>query len=210
MLPWLIPAGLSLLGALGGSQKSKTTQTTTPQLDPAYGPLQQALLSQTLGRLNSPTALPAGYAAQGIGGINDTYKTIQQGIGNRAASLGQSGGAGELYALGNADIARGGDIAKFRTGLPLLERDMKNQDLAAALGVLNGGRYSSTTTGTSGGGVGGALEGAGGILGYLYGQGMLGGAKKSPGSFVASPANGTGPLPGGFGGNADWWNSIFG
>lgn len=177
---WLIPAGLSALGLFGGSRKNKSsqTQTTTNTLDPAYSPLQQALLSQTLARLNSPSALPMGFESNGIGKINDTFRTIQQGIGNRAAASGMTGSPGELYAQGNTDMARGGQIADFRTGLPLLERDMRNQDMNFASGVLGQGRYNSTTQGTStsGGGLGGGLAGLGGILGFQYGQGGTSGS----------------------------------
>lgn len=213
MVPWLIPAGLSLLGALGGSKKqsSTQTQTTSNNLDPAYGPLQQALLQQSLSRLNAPTALSQGEIAGGIGRINNTYSTIQQGIGNRAAQMGQSGGAGEQYALNNADIARGGDIGQFQAvTVPGLERDLKQQNFQNAMGVLGTGRYGQTTTGTStsGGGAGGALGGLGGMLGYLYGQGGLGGGQGNVPN-VQTPANGSGPLPGGFGGNADWWKQMF-
>ena len=169
MPAWLLPAGMAALGLLGGAQKNKQTQTTTNTLDPAYSPLQQALLSQTLARLNSPSALPPGFESQGIGKINDTFRTVQQGIGNRAAASGMTGSPGELYALGNTDMARGGQIADFRTGLPLMEREMKNQDMNFASGVLGQGRYNSTTTGTSGGGMGGALSGLGGMLGLMYG-----------------------------------------
>jgi len=170
MPAWLLPAALGAMGFLGGSQKNKQTSTTTNTLDPAYSPLQSALLQQTLSRLNSPTALPPGFESQGIGKINDTFRTVQQGIGNRAAQSGMTGSPGEMYALGNTDMARGGQIADFSTGLPLLERDMRNQDMAFAGNVLGQGRYNSTTTGTSGGGLGGGLAGLGGMLGFMYGQ----------------------------------------
>ena len=208
MIPtWLIPAGLSALGLIGGSQKNKTSQTTTNTLDPAYGPLQQALLSQTLSRLNAPTAMSQSEIAGGVGNINDTYRTIQQGIGNRAAQSGMTGSPGELYAMNNVDMARGGDIGQYRAvTVPGLERDLQQRNFTNAMGVLGTGRYGQTTTGTSGGGVGGGLAGLGGMLGYLYGQGAIGG---KGGANVQTPANGTGPLPGGFGGNSDWWQQMF-
>lgn len=191
--PFVIPAALSLLSYIQGSQKNKQTQTSTstPVGDPAYGPLQQALLSSAMGRLNSPSALPAGYETQGIGKINDTYATINQGIGNRAAAQGVSGGPTESYARNISDLNRGGQIAGFQTGLPLLERSVRNEDLGFAANVLNSQRYGTSTTGTStsGGGVGGGLGQMAGILGYLYGQGGLGGGGTSGGP-AAPPGGG--------------------
>lgn len=206
---WLIPAGLSALGLIGGGAKSESnqTQTTTNQLDPAYGPLQSLLLKQTMARLNQPQAMSQSQIASGVGAINDTYRTAQQGIQNRAASMGQSGGAGELYALGNADMARAGDIGQYRAvTVPGIERDWSNQDLALGQGILGQGRYSTTTTGTStqGGGVAGALGGLGGMLGFLYGQkglpGMGGGGSPNLGAIGGGAVGGTGGFD---------WSSLF-
>ena len=201
----LLPIGLSLLGALGGSQKNKTSQTTTNTLDPAYGPLQAALLKQTMARLGQTPALTQGEIAGGIGNINNTYRTIQQSIGNRAAQSGQSGGAGEQYALNNADISRGGDIGQFRAvTVPGIERDLQQQNFANAMGVLGTGRYGSTTTGTGGGGAGGALGGLGGMLGYLYGQGAIGG-----GGGGSNNVRGSGNAPLFSAGGGIDWASLF-
>lgn len=169
--PWILGG----LGFLGGSQKNKQTQTQTTNntLDPAYSPLQQALLSQALGKLNAPTALSQSEIAGGVGKINDTYRTIQQGIGNRAAASGMTGSPGEMYAMNNADMARGGDIGQYRAvTVPGLERDLQQRNFTNAANVLGQGRYNQTTTGTStsGGGLGGGLAGLGGILGFQYGQ----------------------------------------
>jgi len=185
-LPLAIPIGAAILSFLAGTQKNKQTQTSTtsPVGDPAYTPLQSALLSQAMQRINSPSALPAGYETQGIGKINDTFSAINQGIGNRAAAQGVSGGPTEAYARNISDLNRGGQIAGFQTNLPLLERSMRNEDLGFAANVLNSQRYGTSTTGTStsGGGLGGGLSGAAGILGFLYGQGALGGGAKGGGT----------------------------
>lgn len=191
---WLIPAGLGALGFLGGSQKNKTTQTTTNTLDPAYSGLQNALIQQAMSRLNQPQAMSQSQIASGVGKINDTYQIIGQGIGNRAAAQGVSGGAGEMYAMNNLDQARGGDIGQYRAvTVPGIERDWRNQDLASALGVLGTGRYGSQTTQSGGGGLGGGLSGLGGMLGFMYGSGGSGlGGGTSGGS--TSPSGGTGTI----------------
>lgn len=194
LAPLVIPAATALLAFLSGSQKNKSTQTqtSTPVGDPAYGPLQQALLSSAMQRINSPSSLPAGYETQGIGKINDTFATINQGIGNRAAAQGVSGGPTETYARNISDLNRGGQIAGFQTNLPLLERTMRNEDLGFAANVLSSQRYGTSTTGTStsGGGIGGGLGQAASILGYLYGQGGLGGGGTSGGAPAFPPGGG--------------------
>lgn len=175
--PW-VTGGLlatSLLGGLFG--KNKQTQTTMPAADPAYGGLQKLLIDQAMSRINSPSALPAGFETQGIGQINRTFDTIGQGIGNRAAAMGVSGGAGEQYANNMANISRGGQIAGFQTQIPLQERAMRMEDLGFANNVLGSQRYGQTTTNTSGGGLGGGISNLAGMLGYLYGAGKIGGGK---------------------------------
>lgn len=171
------PVTIGLLAAsfLGGVGKKKQTQTTSYQGDPAYSGLQQMMINQAMSRLQKPSALPAGYETQGIGSINRTFDTIGQGIGNRAAALGVSGGAGEQYATNMANIARGGQIAGFQTQIPLQERAMRLEDLGFANSILGSQRYGQTTTGTSGGGFGGGLENLAGMFGYLYGSGKIGG-----------------------------------
>lgn len=179
--PW-VTGGLlatSLLGGLFG--KNKQTQTTMPAADPAYGGLQKLLIDQAMSRINSPSALPAGFETQGIGQINRTFDTIGQGIGNRAAAMGVSGGAGEQYANNMANISRGGQIAGFQTQIPLQERAMRMEDLGFANNVLGSQRYGQTTTSEGGGGLGGGINNLAGMFGYLYGSGKIGGMTKKAG-----------------------------
>lgn len=179
------PITIGLLGAslLGGLGKKK--QTTTPTADPAYSGLQKLLIDQAMSRINQPSALPAGYETQGIGKINRTFDTIGQGIGNRAAAMGVSGGAGEQYATNLLNMNRGGQIAGFQTQLPLQERALRLEDLGFANNVLGSQRYGQTTS--SGGGFGGGLENLAGMFGYLYGAGKIGGGG---GGSTASAAGG--------------------
>ena len=173
--PFVIPAALAGLSFLSGLGKNKSTQTstTTPTFDPAMDPLKNLALQFAQKRLSSPSGLPPGFEANGISRINETTDLIGQSIGNRAAAAGVSGGPSEQYAHNIADINRGGQINTFRTGLPLLERDLQNQDLAQALSILSMGRGTSTTGETSsGGGVSGGLDGLASMLGFLYASKM--------------------------------------
>lgn len=194
------PITIGLLGAsfLGGLGKNKQTQTTMPTADPAFSGLQGLLIQQAMSRLNQPSALPAGYETQGIGKINRTFDTIGQGIGNRAAALGVSGGAGEQYANNMANISRGGQIAGFQTQIPLQERAMRMEDLGFANQVLGSQRYGQTTTSNSGGGLSGGIGNLAGMLGYLYGAGKIGGGGAS-GINPVLPTNAVPP-------NFNWYN----
>lgn len=197
MPAWLLPALMAGGSFLGGLAKNKQTQTTAPTSDPAYSGLQKLLIDQAMSRINSPSALPAGFETQGIGQINRTFDTIGQGIGNRAAAMGVSGGAGEQYANNMANISRGGQIAGFQTQIPLQERAMRMEDLGFANNVLGSQRYGQTTTTEGGGGLGGGLSNLAGMMGYLYGSGKLGGggsgASAAPGAMPSLSPN----LPGG-------------
>ena len=98
-------------------------------------------------------------------------------IGETAGKVGGAAVRSTVVPIVNWRLTRSVLDAAYKVApelQPLMEREMKSQDLAQALGILGSGRYGSTTTGTSGGGLGGGLEGLGGILGYLYGQGAFG------------------------------------
>jgi hypothetical protein len=182
-MPFLIPIAVSAASAYAGSRasKSKSTSTSTPTLSPQFKPLQDLLLQQAMSRLQNPTSLQ-GYESQGLSGINKTF-----GLGDmalqarlRARGLGRSNIAGAADARLEGD--RLGQISQFQNGLPLLQRDLQNQDLQFGQGLLGMGRGTTTTgTASSGGGAKGGLEDLASILGYFMGQGAFGGGKKGGG-----------------------------
>jgi hypothetical protein len=180
-IAWLIPAITAAGSALSGwlsNRKQTNTQTATPTLDPAYSGIQGMLLKQIQDRMAKPSALPAGYEAGQIGQINNTYGLVQQGLDNRmtARGLGSSpiAGAGET----NLAMARAGDISKMQAGLPLLERQMQDQDLNLALQMMNTGRGQQATSTTPGNAAAGGLTSMANMLAYLYGQGAFSTTKK--------------------------------
>lgn len=180
-LPLLLPLlglGASALGGFFGSKsKQAQTSTTTPTLDPAYGPLQSLILQNVTKRLSSPTGLPEGYEAGGIKNINNVYDLVNQNLQNSLTSRGLA----RSPVAGVADEAlqtrRAGDIGTFQTSLPLVARNLQDQDLGFATSLLGYGR-GSTTTGTgavsAGGGIGGASTNLAGLLGYLLATGAFG------------------------------------
>lgn len=168
-LPALIPAGLSLFSFLGGLFGNKSEQSQSSTLDPAYGPLQQLLLKHIQSRLTNPSGLPAGYETGGVRDINKSYDLTEQNLGNRLTASGLSSSPIAGNAYGQSQRARAGDIGTFRANLPLVQRQLQDQDLNLASSLLNFGR-GGMVSGSSGGGVGGGFDSLATMLGYLYGK----------------------------------------
>lgn len=196
----LLGLGATALGSLfnrkKGAQQTQTgTQTGNTSstsvmgptvLDPQYQSLQNAIMPSIMRRIQSPTGLPRGYEESGIRKLNRTFDMARQGMDNRmtANGLGRSPVAA---AGGNAlDRARVGSIADFQMDLPMVARDMQNQDLGLAMQQMEFGRSlagrtttnTGTTSGTStekrdDGSGGGFLGNMSSMLGWLIGQGAF-------------------------------------
>lgn len=189
--PYLIGAGGSILGGLLGRKKDQQqstnfnqTSTSTPTFG-QFSPLISPLVQLGMNRLRNKGGLPAGYAEQGIQGINSAYDLVQAGAQNRLASSGQqiAGAASPAAVLAQGNLAgsRGAEIGQFLTNLPNVARDFENQDIAQVMAMLGLGRGQTTTssgqgTGNYGGGesvgqgIGAGLTDLGSILGFLYGN----------------------------------------
>jgi hypothetical protein len=171
------------------SNKSKQTTTTTPTLDPAYGPLQKMILDRIMQRLQGSPSL-SGYAATGIGDINRTYDLAGQNLENSLTARGLSTSPVAGAAGAKLQAGRAGSIAGFQNSLPLLLDSLRRQSLSDATGVLGFGR-GSTTMGTTeaGGGAAGAFTNLAQLLGFLYGKGAFGqGAAAGGGGFPSMGA----------------------
>jgi hypothetical protein len=178
---WIIKAGGGLASLIGGlfGHNSSSTSSTTPTLAPQYSPLEQLVLGRVQARLQNPTGLPAGYATGGIRQINSTYDTIDQTLANRLTERGLASSPVAGAAEAKLQVSRAGDIGTFRANLPLVERQLQNEDLNAAAGLLSQARGSTTSaTSTTGGGAAGGFSDLATYIGYLYGTGQLGGANK--------------------------------
>ena len=183
-----IALALAASSAASGAManKSKTaTQTSSPTLDPQYGGLQQMLLQSIQKRLGSPSALPEGYETGGIGKINNAFDIIGQTQQNNltARGLGSSPIAGAVDA--KRELGRAGEIGQFQAGLPIVQRQMENENFDLASILLGQGRGMQTTQRTPGNAWAGGMGEMGSILGYLYGQGQFGGGNKP---FTGSPS----------------------
>lgn len=196
----LIAAGASgLFGMLNNRnrQNQQQTSSTTPTMNPAFGPLQQMLINHAMQRLEQPGGLPAGYEANGINTINKTYDLASQGLNNDLTSrgLGSSPVAGS--AMSRMTAGRAGDIGRFRTDLPNVARDRQNQDFGMITNLLNMGRGSSSTgtgqqTQEGGGGAAGGATNLMQMLGYLMGSGAFGGGGQPGGPGFGIGAANTG------------------
>lgn len=176
--PLLIPLALSAAGAIGGAlsnRKKKQTSTSTPSIAPEYGPLQQLMIQRATDRLRNPTGLPAGFETGGIKTINDTFDAGQQSLENTLSARGLSRSPIGGTPLGRMQGNRLSTIANFRTGLPLVQRQLQQEDEESAFNLLGLGRGNEFSTNQPGDMLGGGLEGLASMLGFLYGQGAFGG-----------------------------------
>lgn len=200
-----IQFALPLAGAIGSyfsnkagkKQKQTSTQTTTsantatsaPTVTPEYSPLQKMLIDRATASLQRPAALPRGYEEQGIRGINRTYDLAEQSLGNNLTARGLGGSPIAGAAEGRLSGGRASDIVQFQGTLPLLERQMQQEDLASAMNMLNFGIGRSTTGSNTGSGTtagnmqynegspfGAGISTLAQLLGFFYGQGAFGGS----------------------------------
>jgi hypothetical protein len=168
---------------------------------PTYDPLQLAmrnfLLNQFYTRANSGVGDQVNaYINQGVGNINNTSNTSEQAIKNLLASRGLSYSGAASTPLANAETQRISDVTNLRNQAPLLQDQLKRQNLTDFGSFLSGLPVGSTSAGTSyqntqgsqhtdqtgtvtdpGNILGGAVSGAGSALAYLYGKGAFGGTK---------------------------------
>lgn len=193
VLASIIGGGASLAGGALANRGSQTqTSSTTPTMDPAYAGLQGQVLKMIQDRLTGGS-LPPGYESGGIQNINRSYDLVKQSQANdlTARGLGTSPIAGSVDAT--RDFRRAGDIGTFQTQLPLVQRQLQNQDLSAASGILGLGRGTTgTSTGTAegGGGAAGAFGSLAQYLGYLINRGTFKGGGPAPTVAATSGDNG--------------------
>lgn len=180
MWPLLALSGLSFLGgALNNrskTQKSTFNNTTSTSVSPQGNALNDQLMKMITSRLTASSALPAGYEEGGIKDINHVFDVINQ---SKNANLTARGLSDSPVAAIGTDDARGGQIANFTSGLPLVERGLRNEDMdfASRLFALQPRTTTQTGTGTNttpGNMLGGGFSDLASMLGFLMGQGSFG------------------------------------
>lgn len=182
--------GASLLGGIFGNRKKTQTSTTTPTMAPEYGPLQSVLINNAMSRLSSPSSLPAGYETGGTKAINDTFDVGQQSLENTLSARGLSRSPVAATPLSRLQGSRLSSIAQFRNNIPVLNRQMQNEDMGFASNLLSMGRGTTSTGTTPSNMVGGGISDVASMLGFLYGGGRLG---QQPGQQGGTPPYGSQP-----------------
>lgn len=178
----------------GGKSTSHQTQTTSgtntamPTFDPRFQPLLQTLLNRTGSNFNRGSFLPQGFQTNAIEQINAANKGAQT---NLDASLAARGlGTSPVAAAAQAGLQqqRQAQIGDLGVQLPMIERQMQQEDLASLLATLGLGRgQTSTMQGTMTGDTTSQQPSGGiaGLLGMLYGGGFFGGGQRAPMSSAA-------------------------
>ena len=229
-LPLIMGAGSLIKGWMGDKKKQQTQSTSTstgqgassstPTIAPWAQGLQQSLVPMITERLMNPKDYSAGIERTGVKNINRTYDLAEQSLGNNLAARGMSRSGMAGAAEGRLAGARAGDIVNLQESLPLIQRQMHQEDIGTGMNLMNMARgtnqthnYNQTGTGnstTTTGGPGGFAGATGGLidmLGYMYGAGMFGGGKP-PLPSGPSPIGGLPGFPGTVGQRrpSDWYS----
>lgn len=172
----LITSGISALSGLFGGRKqtannqqtNNSTSTSTPNLTPFQNMIQTILGQKAVDNLDKDTDL-SGYAASGLREINSGAEIAKKVAANNVAARGLSyspAGFNPLQVIDSNRVAEGTDLINR---LPLLQKQLNQQDLATLANIFQVMPKASTQTtnqtGTSlvenpGNMAGGALSGA--------------------------------------------------
>lgn len=144
----------SSTGTTSSSSRGGGTFSNKPQITAEYQPLDELMRGIMTGRLAGGSSLPQGYASSAARGINESYEGADAAARNLAARRGLSGE--QSYAVASpANRARAGALADMRANLPLLERQLQNEDigmtqgLQSAFGRGESGQSTNWQSGTS-------------------------------------------------------------
>lgn len=112
-----------------------TTQTGHTETKATFNPEAQPLVSKLSAlykdRLENPTGLPEGYLGSVARGTNDAYQGAQVAANNLAARRGLSGE--QAVSIGEPiEAARAGKIADVANNMPILGRQLQNEDMQMA------------------------------------------------------------------------------
>jgi hypothetical protein len=180
--------GASALGGIFGNRNKKQTSTTSTTLSPDAQGMNSVIADLIRKRLSSSTDL-SGYKTQGIQDINKTFGAAQTGLNADLTARGLSDSPAAVGALTNLSTGRSGSIAQLVNSLPMLQRDMQQQDIGLANQFSALQPRTTTTTGTGSGNMaGGAFSDIASMLGYLIGSGKFGAQQQKNPAGVGSPA----------------------
>jgi hypothetical protein len=173
MPPALVIGGSLGLSALGGAlsgRKSANTQTNMPQTAPQYKGLEDMLIKRASSRLNTDPNL-TGYTSSGLSNINSVYDLVRTQKQNDLTRRGLSTSPIAAVVDETSSNARAGDITDFLNSIPLLKRQLQDQDFNSASALLGHGTGTQTVLPNSASA--GAMNSLGSMLGFLIGQGAF-------------------------------------
>ena len=133
----------------GGTSRTSTTQDITPTLSAEYKALEGQWRKLLEGRLAGGTSsLPEGYLGAAARGTNEAFKGAQVAAQNLAARRGLSGE--QAVSIGEPiEVARAGKIADVANQIPLLGRQLQNEDLGLAASLAERFGKGTSMRGTS-------------------------------------------------------------
>jgi len=139
-----------------GTSTSSTSQYTAPKITPQYKELEGLFRNLVTQSLKGGSALPEGYLGSATRGINQAFQGGQVAAQNLAARRGLSGE--QALSIGEPfEAARAGKIADVANQIPLLERQLRNEDIARAAGLTEQFGKGTSTTGTTTGATSGTF-----------------------------------------------------
>jgi hypothetical protein len=169
----LVGAGLSALAGLFGGKKQQETQTNqnttqnfnqntsssnTPNLNPFQQQLAQLFTQGSIDRYNKDLNLTP-YTQQGMQQIAGQGAANNKIISNILAQRGLSYSPAAATGLTQNALNTGGQMNQFLSGIPLLRRDMEQDNLKGLMQAFSVQPVGSTSTGSSSGTSTGTMTG---------------------------------------------------
>jgi hypothetical protein len=158
--------------------------------------LQQMLIDSITKRMSSGSSLPAGYETKGIQDINRAYGNAGTSLSNTLTARGLSTSPVAGNAATQFEMARGGDIGRFQQNLPLVQRDLENQDFSLINSILGQGRGQTSTMTQAGNSAAGGAQSLSSMLAFLYGSGAFKSGTQPLASSTAATPGAVYGLPG--------------
>lgn len=126
---------------------------SNPFITGEYKGMGDLLRQGMMRRLQSGSALPAGFEAQQLQKINSGFDAAKVAAENRMAETGQTGGPASAAVAEQGELARAAAGNDLRTQIPMLERQLSNEDMNMASLLMDrfgkGQEGTSDTTGVS-------------------------------------------------------------
>ena len=129
--------------------KQDFTRKQTPTELPEWQGLGDLLRSTITQRMQNPGDFLRGYEESGLQNINRTFDVLRRGQENQLTARGLAGSPVAAGSDLRFDLGRGSQIADFQSRIPLLERDIQNQDIGLGMSLFGQRPIGQTSSGQS-------------------------------------------------------------